>query len=249
MIEADLNVGDVCQVLGQYSENDGNTSYYVISETQVTDNAGIYSFELSNGLYANRLYQLITSDNHQYASSDANSSLAIFECAKTWLYNNDKLYYGNDGCPNSFNRVNGVNTMITAPKIGTEVDGRFPIDCMSFVMMCLMGIGFENSAFGSRPNNWAAYPKCSIDFSSDEVCQYWAHDARNPVFADNDEYRRVLTWEFAEYLYDRGKFYRLPETATGKDRQLKMATLQPGDIIFFRNFSRKIFNRRTICVY
>jgi len=82
---------------------------------------------------------------------------------KSWLDNNDKLYYGNNGNPNSYMRVNGINMLVSNTKSGTVEDGKYPLDCMSFVFMCLLGIGFEESIFGDK-TNLARYPKANLPY-------------------------------------------------------------------------------------
>lgn len=220
-----LKAGMTCHTNGFHASGDGGAAYYTVSASGTADD--IYSFQISNGCIAKRIYRDNNSISDQYAVSTGSANYDIFECAKTWIYNNTNLYYGSDGMPNSFNRVNGVNTQVTEPKSGTVVDGKYPINCMAFVMMCLMGIGFEQSAFGDGSNT-PMYPRAVIDFASDELCEYWSHDSRSPTYSDNDTYRNVLTWEFAEYLYDRGQYHRLQDTWSKR-------SLQTGDIVFFAN--------------
>lgn len=78
---------------------------------------------------AAREYMPVSVSKYGFSESTCNN-LGIFKCVKTWLDNNDKLYYGNAGNPNSFNYSNGVATLVSDVKDGTVVDNKYPLDCM-----------------------------------------------------------------------------------------------------------------------
>ena len=173
-------------------------------------------------------YDIVGNKSNQNSFPTASGpNYDFLPCLKTWLYNNDKLRYSNQGGnPNSFNRVNKVNSMITEPLASSVVDGKYPIDCQSLVMICLMGIGFEESVFGDRSNT-PKYPRAPINFLSDDFCKYTlivGHGERKTL-PDNISYRRLATWQFAEFLDSIGMYYHVGEG-------FSLDSLQPGDILF-----------------
>lgn len=169
-------------------------------------------------------------------------SNAIFACAATWLKNNDKLYYGNADLCNSF-YVDADGNVIPAyePKPGIEIEGRFPLDCMAFVDMCLRGIGFEDSMYGNQSNQ-SRYPCTSLKWSSKQFNMYakvWDNTLEiAPVIKDNDsywtptnDYHRVLTWQYARFLRDHDLYVPLRGVTNLKMKQC----LRVGDILWFGN--------------
>jgi hypothetical protein len=158
----------------------------------------------------------------------------IFKCAKTWFDNNEKLTYDNAYNPNSFNRVDKVNFFVTEPE-----SDQCPIDCMSFVQMCLRGVGFNQSIFGDKTNR-SLYPSVPIDWLSDDLCRYITirSDGYIMSYPDTIDWERVTTNQFAEYLYNMGLYHSITS-----EEQCK--SLLIGDIVFFgtklRNYARKRF--------
>ena len=169
-----------------------------------------------------------------------NGNPTIFACAASWLRNNDKLYYGNDSTCNSFIiNEDGAPVPVWEPKSWTVLNNRYPMDCMTFVDMCLRGIGFEDSAYGNQ-TNWIRYPCMSIAWTSKAYAQYAYVDANTlaekPLITVEDGnwtpttvYKRVLTWQYARFLRDHDLYSPVKTTTTLKMMQM----LQPGDILWF----------------
>lgn len=177
-----------------------------------------------------------------------NKNYAIFDCAKSWLKHNGNLYYGTSGNPNSFNRVDGVNTLVTATKEGTVQDNRYPLDCMSFIQMCLMGIGFEESIFGDG-SNAPKYPRAAINFLSDAYCKMVTiySDGTVTDFNDNYTFERVTTWQFAEFCRSIGIYNRIEATYDADSSPF--GKLQVGDILFFGDKTNDLYKNRFDGIY
>lgn len=184
---------------------------------------------------AAREYMPVSVSKYGFSESTCNN-LGIFKCVKTWLDNNDKLYYGNAGNPNSFNYSNGVATLVSDVKDGTVVDNKYPLDCMSFVMMCLYGIGFDESIFGDKTNK-SKYPKASLPYLEKEYCKYAVYTNPNNrgTLPDSMSWSRLLTWQFAGYLNDIGLFHKV--------NKYNLESLRPGDIVFFKSDAEEYSSR------
>lgn len=203
--------------------------------------------------------QLKTYQSHQLDDTTfvfGQGACSIFACAASWLRNNDKLYYGNNGNCNSFNVVSEENVVpVTSPKSETILDGRYPIDCMNFVEMCLRGIGFEESAYGDG-SNISKYPRMSLDWKKWDFVKYaFVQDntvETTPVIEPTEDdwksspnYRRVLTWQFARFFRDHGLYTPIHEYNSNELNHI----LQAGDIVWFGNPSSADFGNRFGGIY
>ena len=127
--------------------------------------------------------------------------------------------------------------LVSNIKSGTIKNNRYPLDCMSFVFMCLLGIGFEESIFGDK-TNLARYPKASLPYFQDDFYAYTKYEndsSQREKIEPNESWKRVTTWQFAKYLDDRGLYHKIYD--------YNFDSLRIGDILFYGNFTGEYEDR------
>lgn len=112
----------------------------------------------------------------------------------SWGNNSGKLGYDN---LNTFKYVNEDGQL--KPYMPTEHmnNGYLPIDCATFVEMVANNIYYYNSPYYGTPTMYCQGMRL-FDYTSEAVRKYWDY------MVDSSPAGRMLTWQFAKYLYDRG---------------------------------------------
>ena len=154
---------------------------------------------------------------------------SLLDCAMTYLNNNDKLYYGNDNTIACvvWDDANGKWTFPTQPDSTYTISGKNPIDCQSFISMCLRGIGYEESCFGNG-SLISKYPVVPIPWLDDDFMNYRIFSASDNIeesrltHPTDNTWCRVLTWQFLKYWQAMGCAYKI-NSAT---------EIQPGDLVY-----------------
>lgn len=143
--------------------------------------------------------------------------------------NADTIKYGNSYTATNINATyDGWEPARKHP----DTDGKFHIDCTTFVILAMCGIRYTGSTYSPTGTNVGnSYP---INFFSDVVKNYMGYEYQI-VGLDPEtepEHRRLLVSEFAKMLDDSGDLNHLLSglTATGVK-----TTLHPGDIVFISN--------------
>lgn len=113
-----------------------------------------------------------------------------------------------------------------------DIDGKFHIDCTTFVLLVMCGIRFNGSTYSpSGTNVGNSYP---INFFSDTVKDYMNYEYQvlgiDP--ATEPEHRRLLASEMAKMLDDAGQLNHL---LNGLSAAGLRGSVHPGDIVFFSN--------------
>ena len=126
----------------------------------------------------------------------SNSDSAVTQLINTALtYTNRTVFnYGQEGT--AVSRINS----------GQMIDGKYNIDCSSFVELVLRGVTYENSAYLNAGTNYPTNPSFYYDTT-------FPH-----------KYDRFLANEQGHYAYEHGWSYR-----PNKD----FSNVEPGDIMFF----------------
>lgn len=121
----------------------------------------------------------------------------ILECASTYYVNNDKLYYDNYYTAVDLN-VNPTDGM---------KNGKYQIDCSSFLELILLGTDFNASRYNGNANNEHSRP---YSFQ-------WYKDV-------NEAKTRKYTYDLAEWFYKNGYSFEANEN---------FSNLRPGDVCYF----------------
>lgn len=137
------------------------------------------------------------------------------------------IKYGNDYTATNINDTyDGWEPARNHP----DTDGKYHIDCTTFVLLVMCGIRFTGSTYYATGTNVGnSYP---INFFSDVVKDYMAYEYQllNEDPASEPEHRRLLASELAKLLDDSGQLNHLLD---GLSAAGVRTTLHVGDIVFF----------------
>ena len=213
-----LEIGAVVEILGYNEQGDGRGGTYVIAE-----NPGYYRDEddviyFSQNLIAKKTnpgavmpnpYNPVVSPPDEATQGD------MIACIQSYMQNQGKLYYGNDYVGSNATNVieNGLS------------EGKYQIDCSTFVYLVTKGIFFENSVYNGKEKNTGL--EWGYRWAGEEA--YFYSTAINQ--------QRLLANDAAYYCYERGYTFKPDENWQNVDT---------GDIIFFTYEGQHIFVWRDV---
>lgn len=120
------------------------------------------------------------------------------------------------------------------------VDGKYTLDCMQFVLMCMQGITYESSMASGVQN----IPVCDGDDFS-----IYNKDVWDGYITDVSG--RPLTYQFAEKMYKCGRFRNISNFSnkTVPEKMGVLKQLKPGDIVFTGDKSNPDYEDRFQGIY
>ena len=209
--DGSLTVGITVDLLGYSERNDRGVGTYLITENTA---GAFYKDEdeailLNNGLIAVKQCTGALMSNTRspvMQGVDRSTAGSILACALSYYRNQDKLYYGN-------NYVGSNETNVVAHGL---VDGKYQIDCCSFVNLVSGGVFFESSVYAGNEAN--VISPWGFDWT-DKAAYYYGTQAHQ---------QRMLGNDVGFYCYERGYTFK-PNTGWNN--------MQTGDIVFFDTMS------------
>ena len=157
-------------------------------------------------------------------SSKTSCCIDMMKCITSYLDNVDDLIYnGNNDTigPVSYYRSDSDSDVWHPYTFVPPIDGRKPIDCISFVQLVLMGVPYSKSRYVNTANE--RFYKYGTNFTSNGKAASYYFTREHTTDSQNVANGRYWVQMFAKMLHDNGQLIEIDS----------VNDLNPCDVVFF----------------